>query len=96
MALNNADSSTEYVDALCEHVLKEIDQALPSLNTNEKGKLESCLSGLSSVTMTLKDIMDYGIQQLRSTAIKPRINPWVDTFMTVNHHFTEVGAKEHK
>lgn len=78
------------MDTLCEHVLKEIAQALPALNTNEKGKLESCLSGLSSVTITLKDIIDYGIQQLKSAAIKPRINPWVDTFLNVNHHFTEV------
>lgn len=90
MALNNADSSTEYVEALCDHVLKEISQALPSLNTNEKGKLESCLSGLSAVTTTLKEIIDYGVQQLRSTAIKPRVNPWVDTFLNINHHFSEV------
>ncbi|KAJ8982447.1 hypothetical protein NQ317_010187 [Molorchus minor] len=89
VALNNADSSMEYVDALCDHVLKEIEQALPKLNTNERGKLESCLSGLSSVTTNLKDIIDYGIQQLRSTAIKPRVNPWVDAFLNTSHHLTE-------
>ncbi|XP_018565515.1 conserved oligomeric Golgi complex subunit 4 [Anoplophora glabripennis] len=89
VALNNADSSTEYVDALCEHVLKEIEQALPNMNSNERGKLESCLSGLSSVTTNLKAIIDYGIQQLRSTAIKPRVNPWVDAFLNMNHHLTE-------
>ncbi|XP_057669955.1 conserved oligomeric Golgi complex subunit 4 [Diorhabda carinulata] len=89
VALNNADSSTEYVDALCDNVLKEIQQALPKMNSNERGKLESCLSGLSSVTTNLKDIIDYGIQQLRSSAIKPRINPWVDQFLNVNHHLTE-------
>lgn len=92
VALNNADISTEYVDTLCEHVLKEINLALPSLNVNERGKLESCLSGISSVTATLKDIMDYGIQQLRSTAVKPRVNPWVDTFLNINHHLTEVRS----
>ncbi|KAJ8938483.1 hypothetical protein NQ318_007119 [Aromia moschata] len=71
------------------HVLKEIEQALPKMNSNERGKLESCLSGLSSVTTNLKDIIDYGIQQLRSTAIKPRVNPWVDTFLNMSHHLTE-------
>ncbi|KAJ8930476.1 hypothetical protein NQ314_016703 [Rhamnusium bicolor] len=89
VALNNADSSTEYVDALCEHVLKEIEQALPNMNSNERGKLESCLSGLSSVTTNLKNIIDYGIQQLKSAAIKPRVNPWVDAFLNVSHHLTE-------
>lgn len=90
MALNNADSSTEYVDALCDSVLKEIEQALPAMNNNERGKLESCLSGLSSVTTNLKEIIEYGIQQLRVSAIKPRINPWVDNFTSINHQLTEV------
>jgi uncharacterized protein YoxC len=89
VALNNADSSTEYVDALCDSVLKEIEQALPTMNSNEKGKLESCLSGLSSVTTNLKEIIEYGIQQLRVSAIKPRINPWVDNFTSNNHQLTE-------
>ncbi|KAG5876538.1 hypothetical protein JTB14_010309 [Gonioctena quinquepunctata] len=89
VALNNADSSMEYVDALCENVLKEIEHALPKMNDNDRGKLESCLSGLSLVTTNLKDITEYGIQQLRSTAIKPRVNPWVDLFLNVNHHLTE-------
>lgn len=90
VALNNADSCIEYVDALCDGVLKEIQQALPAMNTNERGKLESCLSGLSSVTSNLKDIIEYGIQQLRSSVIKPRVNPWVDAFLTINHQLTEV------
>ncbi|CAH2008212.1 unnamed protein product [Acanthoscelides obtectus] len=88
-ALNNSDSSTEYVDALCDHVLKEIEQALPNMNSRDRGKLESCLSGLSSVTANLRDIIDYGMQQLRNAAVKPRVHPWVDAFLNVNHHFTE-------
>lgn len=90
MALNNADAAIEYVDTLCDSVLKEIDQALPKMNSNERGKLESCLSGLSSVTTNLKEVIEYGMQQLRASAIKPRINPWVDAFLNVNHQMTEV------
>lgn len=89
VALNNADSSIEYVDALCEGVLKEIEQALPNMSANEKGKLDSCLSGLSSVTFSLKEIIDYGIQQLHSSVIKPRVHPWVDSFYNFNHQLTE-------
>ncbi|KAL3280546.1 hypothetical protein HHI36_003778 [Cryptolaemus montrouzieri] len=89
VALNNADSCIEYVDALCEGVLKEIENALPGMNSNEHGKLESCLSGLSSVTSNLKEIIEYGIQQLRSSVIKPRVNPWVDAFLNISHQFTE-------
>nr|CAH7757940.1 unnamed protein product [Callosobruchus chinensis] len=89
IALNNSDSSIEYVDALCDHVMKEIEQALPKMNSRDRGKLESCLSGLSSVTASLKDIIDYGMQQLRNAAVKPRVHPWVDAFLNVSHHFTE-------
>ncbi|XP_023017309.1 conserved oligomeric Golgi complex subunit 4 [Leptinotarsa decemlineata] len=89
VALNNADSSTNYVETLCGCVMQEIDQALPNMNQNDRGKLESCLSGLSLVTTNLKDIIEYGIQQLRSTSIKPRVNPWVDSFLNINHHLTE-------
>ncbi|XP_017773856.1 PREDICTED: conserved oligomeric Golgi complex subunit 4 [Nicrophorus vespilloides] len=89
VALNNGDVSTEYVEALCDSVIQEIDQVMPNMKTNDRGKLESCLSGLSSVTTNLKDVIDYGMQQLRSSAVKPRVNPWVDAFLNVNHQFTE-------
>lgn len=90
VALNNADSSTEYVEALCDGVLQEIGIALPNMKENDRGKLESCLSGLSAVTSTLKEVIDYGMQQLRASAIKPRIGPWVDGFLSISHSFSEV------
>lgn len=60
------------------------------MKENERGKLESCLSGLSAVTASLRDVIDYGIQQLKASAVKPRVNPWVDAFLNVSHQFTEV------
>lgn len=91
VALNNADSCTYYVDALCDRVMLEIEQAMPTMKENDRGKLESCLSGLSSVTATLKDVIEYGLQQLRASAIKPRVHPWIDSFMSINHEMTEVS-----
>ncbi|XP_076270281.1 conserved oligomeric Golgi complex subunit 4 [Rhynchophorus ferrugineus] len=89
VALNNADSSTEYVTALCDNIMKEIETSCPNMNLNERGKLESCLSGISAVSASLTAIIEYGGQQLKSTAVKPRINPWVDTFMNFSHQLTE-------
>ena len=63
---------------------------MPGMNGNERGKLESCLSGLSTVTTSLRELIEYGMQQLQSSAVKPRINPWVDAFVAIDHHFTEV------
>ncbi|XP_060518006.1 conserved oligomeric Golgi complex subunit 4 [Cylas formicarius] len=96
MALNNADTSTEYVEALCDSILKEIESAWPRMNPNQRGKLESCLSGLSSVVVNLKSIINYGMQQLGSTAIKPRITPWVDSFLNYSHDLTEDELSEYE
>lgn len=60
------------------------------MSEHEKGKVESCLSGFVTVTTSLKGVVDYGLQQLCSSAIKPRVNPWVDIFLTINHDITEV------
>ncbi|KAK4879456.1 hypothetical protein RN001_007602 [Aquatica leii] len=96
VALNNADSSTEYVETLCDSVLTDVQKAIPNLNTNEQGKLESCLSGLSAVTTNLKEVIEYGMQQLRVSVIKPRISPWVDSFLNMNHQFTEDELSEYE
>ncbi|ENN80356.1 hypothetical protein HUJ04_002315 [Dendroctonus ponderosae] len=89
VALNNADSSTEYITALVDSIIKEIEGACPNMNSKERGKLESCLSGISAVSARLAEVIEYGIQQLKSTAIKPRINPWMDTFLNFSHQLTE-------
>lgn len=96
VALNNADSCTEYVETLCDRVVIEIDQVMPDMKENDRGKLESCLSGLSAVTATLKEVIDYGLQQLRSSAVKPRVHPWIDSFMNINHQMNEVSNNIYK
>ena len=88
--MNNADVSTEYTDTLRRSLMDEISSILTNMSENEKVKLESCLSGLSSVTASLRAVIDYGMQQLRVSAIKPRVNPWVDAFLSVSHQLSEV------
>jgi hypothetical protein len=89
--LNNADVSTEYTETLRRSLIDEVPIVLTAMSENEKVKLESCLSGLGSVAASLKAVIDYGMQQLRVSAIKPRVNPWVDTFLSVNHQLSEAS-----
>lgn len=91
MYLNNADMSSEYVTTLCRTLCQEI----PCATENDRAKLDSCLSGLSSVTAALGAIVDFGLQQLRVSAIKPRIGPWVDSFLSVTHNLTQVGQENY-
>ncbi|KAF4527190.1 hypothetical protein B566_EDAN006116 [Ephemera danica] len=90
--LNNADASIEYISTLRRGLEEEIVSALgagPSLPTNEHAKLVTCLSGLSTAAAALKHVADYGMQQLRASAVKPRTGPWVDAFLQANHQLTE-------
>ncbi|XP_024946746.1 conserved oligomeric Golgi complex subunit 4 isoform X2 [Cephus cinctus] len=87
--LNNADVSIEYVESLSKSLAEEIDAVFPNMQNRDRGKIESCLTGLKGVTSTLRAVVDYGLEQLRVSAVKPRITPWVDAFQSVNHHINE-------
>lgn len=87
--LNNTDTSTEFIETLYTTIKDEIKIAFPKITTKECELLDSCLSGLKSVRDTLKAVNDFGLQQLRSTAIKPRLHTWVDQFISLNFAFSE-------
>lgn len=87
--LNNADMSTEFIETLTHSIGGDIKIAFPRITAKESGIVESCLSGMKSVRDTLKAVVDFGLQQLRSTAIKPRLHTWVDQFISLNHILTE-------
>ena len=54
---------------------------------------QSCLTDLAAVSSRFKDVLDFGFSQLHSTAIKPRIKPWVDTFLSTSHNISDVSFK---
>nr|XP_018899080.1 PREDICTED: conserved oligomeric Golgi complex subunit 4 [Bemisia tabaci] len=83
--LNNGEQSTEYVNTLVKGLCEEVQ----CYTEQERAKLDSCLAGLSAVTASLGAVADYGMQQLQVSAIKPRVGPWVDTFLTMNHQLSE-------
>ncbi|EDW76031.1 uncharacterized protein Dwil_GK15251 [Drosophila willistoni] len=87
--LNNADMSTEYIETLWQTMEQEIAGTFPNMSLVERQLLDSCLTELKTVRDTLKATVDFGMQQLRSSAIKPRLNPWVDQFLNYSHHLTE-------
>ncbi|KAG7204148.1 hypothetical protein KM043_001990 [Ampulex compressa] len=87
--LNNTDVSIEYVETLCKTISAEIDATFPNMQDKERGKIDSCLSGLKGVMSVLRAVTDYGLEQLRVSAVKPRVTPWVDAFLSVDHHINE-------
>lgn len=87
--LNNADMSTEFIETLTNSIMEDIRIAFPRITPKESGIVESCMGGMKSVRDTLKAVVDFGLQQLRSTAVKPRLHTWVDQFISINHTLTE-------
>ncbi|XP_026678882.1 conserved oligomeric Golgi complex subunit 4 [Diaphorina citri] len=83
--LNNLEVAAEYVTTL----IQSLNEEIPCSSQRDKEKLQSCLSGLSGVTSSLSTVKEYGLQQLRSAAIKPRVAPWIDVYLTLNHNLTE-------
>lgn len=45
---------------------------------------------LKATTGKLALVVEFGISQLRATAVKPRVKPWVDIFNTTSHDIKEV------
>lgn len=95
-SLNNADTSTEYIETLYNAISEEIHFAFPHMTEREREISDSCLSGLKSVGDALKTVVDFGMQQLRSSALKPRLHPWIDQFQSYNHCLNEVNFHSFK
>jgi len=61
-----------------------------NMSARDSGKLQSCLADLKGTASKFRSLSDFGHDQLKSSAIKPRIKPWVDSFLSVNHDIDEV------
>ncbi|KAL8591236.1 hypothetical protein ACOMHN_017560 [Nucella lapillus] len=88
-SLNNAEVSCDYCKALKNNLEDEVSKLYVQCTEQSKAKLESCLSDLGTVSGRFKDVVDYGFSQLSSSAIKPRIRPLTDSFLSTNHNISE-------
>ncbi|XP_035700546.1 conserved oligomeric Golgi complex subunit 4 isoform X2 [Folsomia candida] len=79
--LNNTDTSMEYVTSLKSSLESSMNDSFGQhLTPYEKDKITSCLQGLASVNIRLKSVFEFGLSQLKSSAVKPRVKPWLDAF----------------
>ncbi|XP_076448808.1 conserved oligomeric Golgi complex subunit 4-like [Babylonia areolata] len=89
-SLNNAEVSCDYCKALKNNLEDEVSKLYVQQCTEQsKAKLESCLGDLGTVSGRFKDVVDFGFSQLSSSAIRPRIKPLTDSFLSTNHNISE-------
>ena len=54
--------------------------------------MQSCVTDLGNVAVRLKEVVDFGFSQLGSSAIKPRLKPLTDVFLSTSHNISEVRS----
>ncbi|XP_069957508.1 conserved oligomeric Golgi complex subunit 4 isoform X1 [Cherax quadricarinatus] len=88
-ALNNTETSIRHIKSLHQTLEDNINSAMVGLSSTARAKLDSCLNDLKSTTGKFAIVGEFGISQLRATAVKPRVKPWVDIFNTTSHDIKE-------
>uniref|UniRef100_A0A3B3RD67 Conserved oligomeric Golgi complex subunit 4 n=1 Tax=Paramormyrops kingsleyae TaxID=1676925 RepID=A0A3B3RD67_9TELE len=61
-----------------------------------QAKIDSCLSDLVSTSSKFKDLLQEGLTELNSTAIKPQVKPWISNFLSVSHNIEEEEFNEYE
>ena len=49
------------------------------------------MSDLGAAATRFKDVLEFGFTQLKSNAVKPRIKPLTDSYLSTSHNMTEVS-----
>ncbi|KAK3086090.1 hypothetical protein FSP39_013397 [Pinctada imbricata] len=89
VSLNNAEASCEYCKALKSSLEDEVRKLFLKCTEQSKAKLQTCLGDLGNVASRFKEVVDFGFSQLSSGAIKPRLKPLVDIFLSTSHNISE-------
>ncbi|XP_006878683.1 PREDICTED: conserved oligomeric Golgi complex subunit 4 isoform X2 [Elephantulus edwardii] len=61
-----------------------------------QAKFDSCLSDLAAVSSKFRDLLQEGLTELNSTAIKPQVQPWINTFLSVSHNIEEADFNDYE
>lgn len=87
--LNNAEITCNFIQTLHDNLSDEIDKLYSQESDKSKAKLKSCLADIGAVSNQFKNVLQYGFSQLNATALKPRLKPWVDAFLSTSHNLND-------
>jgi len=93
--LNNAESGVEYIARLQSSIEADL-ASIASATGQQTAKMSSCLSGLAAVSNKLTSVLDSGMAALRTAAVKPRIKPWIDAFVSTSHNINDEQLGENE
>ncbi|XP_072236586.1 conserved oligomeric Golgi complex subunit 4 [Leuresthes tenuis] len=90
VTLNNAEVCSENITTLKRNLENDCSKLFSQgFGSGEQAKIESCLSDLVGTSTKFKDLLQEGLTELNTTAIKPQIKPWISCFLSISHNIEE-------
>uniref|UniRef100_A0A8C8Z143 Conserved oligomeric Golgi complex subunit 4 n=1 Tax=Prolemur simus TaxID=1328070 RepID=A0A8C8Z143_PROSS len=91
VTLNNVEVCSENISTLKKTLESDCTKLFSQGIGGEQAqaKFDSCLSDLVAVSNKFRDLLQEGLTELNSTAVKPQVQPWINTFLSVSHNIEE-------
>ncbi|XP_077568793.1 conserved oligomeric Golgi complex subunit 4 [Stigmatopora nigra] len=90
VTLNNAEVCSENISTLKGNLENDCSKLFSQGSTSgDRAKIESCLSDLVNTSTKFKDLLQEGLTELNTTAIKPQVKPWISSFLSISHNIEE-------
>uniref|UniRef100_A0A669B073 Conserved oligomeric Golgi complex subunit 4 n=1 Tax=Oreochromis niloticus TaxID=8128 RepID=A0A669B073_ORENI len=90
VTLNNVEVCSENITTLKRNLENDCSKLFSQgVGSGEQAKIESCLSDLVSTSTKFKDLLQEGLTELNTTAVKPQVKPWISSFLSISHNIEE-------
>ncbi|XP_003970099.1 conserved oligomeric Golgi complex subunit 4 [Takifugu rubripes] len=90
VTLNNVEACSENITTLKRNLESDCSKLfIQGSAAGEQAKIESCLSDLVNTSAKFKDLLQEGLSELNTTAIKPQVKPWISSFLSISHNIEE-------
>uniref|UniRef100_A0A8D0AJU2 Conserved oligomeric Golgi complex subunit 4 n=1 Tax=Sander lucioperca TaxID=283035 RepID=A0A8D0AJU2_SANLU len=90
VTLNNVEVCSENITTLKRNLENDCSKLFnQGAGSGEQAKIESCLSDLVNTSAKFKDLLQEGLTELNTTAIKPQVKPWISSFLSISHNIEE-------
>uniref|UniRef100_A0A8C3AYQ2 Conserved oligomeric Golgi complex subunit 4 n=1 Tax=Cyclopterus lumpus TaxID=8103 RepID=A0A8C3AYQ2_CYCLU len=90
VTLNNVEVCSENITTLKRNLENDCSKLFnQGPGSGEQAKIESCLSDLVNTSTKFKDLLQEGLTELNTTAIKSQIKPWISSFLSITHNIEE-------
>ncbi|XP_045888848.1 conserved oligomeric Golgi complex subunit 4 isoform X1 [Micropterus dolomieu] len=90
VTLNNVEVCSENITTLKRNLENDCSKLFTQgVGSGDQAKIESCLSDLVNTSTKFKDLLQEGLTELNTTAIKPQVKPWISSFLSISHNIEE-------